>query len=493
MTKFSFAKATVLALASICASAAVVGCSTSSDKVVADGSIGDVGLNLTIAPGVDVNEVTFTVTGNGITPITNNIPVANLGSTVSAVIGGLPAGAGYNISLTAKSVDGKTDCAGSAPFTVVAGQTTSVSIALQCRGPKTTGGLQVGGTFNNCPTANSLVVFPLQVLTGGTISVSSSASDLDGTTPTTAWSATGGTFVSASAASTTYNCSVPGNQKLTVTVTDGNPNCNDTASVDVICLPTGICGNSIITLGEQCDDGNTTNGDGCSSICQREIFCSDGRKEGTEECDDGNKVSGDGCSSTCLTERCGNNRVDANEQCDPPNGVTCDSACKSIGVVCGNGIKQGTEECDDGNQVNGDGCENTCVNTPDVCKTCLATSCQAPLDACNAAIGNAAAGPAIGQPKSTLCKALIDCSETTKCAKGSLASGEACYCGTVDVTGCISGAANGQCKSQSEAAAESVSGLTVGQRWVNPAFAVGFAGQRIRCSLQNCNTACGLQ
>lgn len=31
-----------------------------------------------------------------------------------------------------------------------------------------------------------------------------------------------------------------------------------------------VCGNNQIELGEQCDDGNTDNGDGCSSICQEE-------------------------------------------------------------------------------------------------------------------------------------------------------------------------------------------------------------------------------
>ena len=32
-----------------------------------------------------------------------------------------------------------------------------------------------------------------------------------------------------------------------------------------------ICGNSIIETGEQCDDGNTNSGDGCSSTCQTEV------------------------------------------------------------------------------------------------------------------------------------------------------------------------------------------------------------------------------
>lgn len=493
MTKFSFAKATVLALASICGSAAVVGCSTGSDQL-AQGSVGEVGLNLTIAPGVVVDAVTFTVTGNGITPITNTIPVANLGSTVSAVIGGLPAGTGYNITLSAVSVDGKTNCGGSAPFSVVAGQTTSVSIALQCRGPQTTGGVQVGGTFNNCPTVDALVVFPLEVTIGTPISVFSGASDVDGNMLTTSWSATSGSFADAAAANTSYSCGLKGSQTLTVTVSDGNPACNATAQVAVNCLSAAVCGNSVVEPGEACDDGNTVGGDACSANCSQILpVCGNNILQPGEECEDGNKVSGDGCSSTCQTEACGNNRVDANEECDPPNGVTCDAQCKSIGVVCGNGIKQANEACDDGNLVNGDGCEADCTITPDPCKTCLAASCQTNINACANATGNAAAGPAAGQPKSALCAAMNTCADTTKCAKGSLGSGEGCYCGTVDTTSCISGLANGLCKTEAERAAETTSGLTVGQRWVNPGFAIGLSGQYIRCSLQQCKTQCGLQ
>jgi cysteine-rich repeat protein len=32
-----------------------------------------------------------------------------------------------------------------------------------------------------------------------------------------------------------------------------------------------VCGNGVVEAGEQCDDGNTTSGDGCSSTCQKEI------------------------------------------------------------------------------------------------------------------------------------------------------------------------------------------------------------------------------
>jgi len=30
------------------------------------------------------------------------------------------------------------------------------------------------------------------------------------------------------------------------------------------------CGNGVVDLGEQCDDGNRVNGDGCSSACRIE-------------------------------------------------------------------------------------------------------------------------------------------------------------------------------------------------------------------------------
>ncbi|MBP6857935.1 MAG: DUF4215 domain-containing protein [Candidatus Pacebacteria bacterium] len=43
------------------------------------------------------------------------------------------------------------------------------------------------------------------------------------------------------------------------------PVCIDTSNKLVIC--DAQCGNSYIEKAEQCDDGNTANGDGCSSIC----------------------------------------------------------------------------------------------------------------------------------------------------------------------------------------------------------------------------------
>jgi cysteine-rich repeat protein len=64
-----------------------------------------------------------------------------------------------------------------------------------------------------------------------------------------------------------------------------------------------ICGNGSLEAGEQCDDGNTINGDGCSDTCQIEAAtCGNGFLEAGEQCEDGNTINGDGCSSTCQRE-----------------------------------------------------------------------------------------------------------------------------------------------------------------------------------------------
>lgn len=62
------------------------------------------------------------------------------------------------------------------------------------------------------------------------------------------------------------------------------------------------CGNGVLEPGEECDDSNLYNNDGCSATCKIER-CGDGIINGNEECDDGNVVSGDGCSSSCLLEK----------------------------------------------------------------------------------------------------------------------------------------------------------------------------------------------
>ena len=128
------------------------------------------------------------------------------------------------------------------------------------------------------------------------------------------------------------------------------------------------CGDGLVQPGEQCDDGNHTDGDGCSAKCTLEklLVCGDGVVEPGEQCDDGNLLDGDGCSGNCTLEGllvCGDGIVQPGEQCDDGNAVNtdlCTTACKL--AACGDGFvqKQAGEQCDDGNVVNGDGCSAQC-------------------------------------------------------------------------------------------------------------------------------------
>lgn len=67
--------------------------------------------------------------------------------------------------------------------------------------------------------------------------------------------------------------------------------------------PGPVCGNGVLESGEQCDDGNTQSGDGCSALCTVETpVCGNGNVEAGEQCDDGNTIPGDGCDASCLIE-----------------------------------------------------------------------------------------------------------------------------------------------------------------------------------------------
>lgn len=96
------------------------------------------------------------------------------------------------------------------------------------------------------------------------------------------------------------------------------------------------CGDSVIDVGEGCDDGNIINGDGCSNSCTVEAVpggCGNGSIDAGEACDDGNLANGDGCNATCGLEipnaSCGNGTVDPGEACDDGlfDGTVCSPGC----------------------------------------------------------------------------------------------------------------------------------------------------------------------
>ncbi len=94
---------------------------------------------------------------------------------------------------------------------------------------------------------------------------------------------------------------------------------------------TGPCGDGVLNIDEECDDGDRDPDNECSLDCRRQAVCGNGTVEDGETCDDGGRVDGDGCDADCALEPlCGNGQVDASEECDDANdfnGDGCDVLC----------------------------------------------------------------------------------------------------------------------------------------------------------------------
>jgi cysteine-rich repeat protein len=140
-----------------------------------------------------------------------------------------------------------------------------------------------------------------------------------------------------------------------------------------------VCGDGVLTEGEQCDDGNTSSGDCCSATCTLESAaspCADDGNDCTIDRCDGAGVcvhpnsgaacdDGDACPSndTCVAAACVGTPVTCGScmQCDTIAGCVPSGA---PGCVCGDGIVVEGEACDDGNILDGDCCSSACTFEP---------------------------------------------------------------------------------------------------------------------------------
>jgi hypothetical protein len=217
------------------------GCSAGAEVSDSDGEgVGSIGLNLQVA-GATLEQVSYTIVGPNEYTKSGSFKVAD-STALSAVLGGLPVGSGYTITLSGTTTDGGTSCSGSGTFDIVAHQTSVVTVHLLCHQLSTTGSVHVGGTFNVCPVIDGVSSNPAEVLVGGSISLTASAHDSDAAPSALsyAWSANSGTFNDATAVAPTFTCTAPGPVTVSLSVSDGDPDpsCAAQVTTTVTCTPT---------------------------------------------------------------------------------------------------------------------------------------------------------------------------------------------------------------------------------------------------------------
>ena len=220
--------------------------------------MGSLSASLTLSPTASLNTANYAISGPNAFARAGSIDVSH-SQTISATIGGIPAGNGYNVSISGTATDGLTTCSGSATFSITPKATTILSIKIQCREPARTGGVQINGTVNVCPVVDAVGANPGEVMVGFASAISSAAHDSDGkpSALTYSWVASSGMLAGATTPNPTLNCTAVGASTLTLTVSDGD--CTDTGAVTVICSqgPLAPAAPALVRINEVESNGGT--------------------------------------------------------------------------------------------------------------------------------------------------------------------------------------------------------------------------------------------
>ena len=218
---------------------------------------GTISAALQLGPGITLSSVSYTITNPtlpGFTTITNSVDVSNsqgIGFTLA-----LPAGGGYELSLSATDSNGDACAGGPASFSITAGQPTAVGLTLECTGIGE-GGL-IGPDVNpgtviisvdaslgqsappsDCAAVSSLVAAPNRIDVGHSVTLSAAGIDpsFQSSDVTLTWVATGsaGSLAGSAGTSNVFSCTSPGSESVTVTaaISNGGASCPGTGSLTV--------------------------------------------------------------------------------------------------------------------------------------------------------------------------------------------------------------------------------------------------------------------
>jgi cysteine-rich repeat protein len=202
------------------------------------------------------------------------------------------------------------------------------------------------------------------------------------------------------------------------------------------------CGDGVVQsappFSEQCDDGNSDDGDDCVGVCV-EARCGDGFADTRgnaangllEECDDGaNNADNKDCLPDCTFNKCGDNHLDS-DGTDPQRHEECDIGKLTDGTLddtgdcvhcqfakCGDGVTHNhrsnpplanagpLEQCDDANASDEDHCLTSCV-----LNTCgdghvdqsIDPATGMPYEECDLGVSNSQFGDCVPQCKRAHC------------------------------------------------------------------------------------------
>jgi hypothetical protein len=185
-----------------------------------------------------VNQVAYSITGNGIDPITGTINVSAPQSTASVEVFGIPPDEDYLFTMFATSTSGEGTCQGSSWFDVTVGVSTEIDVFMNCKGSERFGSVRVNGKFNICAELTRVVVSPLQTADGFVIDVEAHGEDEEGDFVRYSWTATAGDFYYPNEAVTRFDCNGAGeNETIRIEVSDDEfQDCSDAWTVEVSCV-----------------------------------------------------------------------------------------------------------------------------------------------------------------------------------------------------------------------------------------------------------------